>query len=969
LPAHAEEPADSADEAELHFEFGLDAYKKRDFRVALEHFLASNRLSPNWRVVLNIARAYAVIGKPAEAYRYYLRASHDPLVTDKAKIEAEYSELKKELALVKVNSIPTGATVYLEQVELGSVGKTPLLLPIACPPPEGSLPVTCELTRKLHLVLNGYEHREVSLSLRAGENPDINEELLPSGTVMVGGPAGTHLKLDGAGVPLDSSGRPLKYMESLACNLPCTFRTSPGTHRMMLSQEGFESRVDWILVRAGQQITDCAPLERKKGQIQVVADRTHAEVRVDQDPTVVGHAPAVLSLPTGRHVVTVSATGFHEVRRNVMIHPDRVETLSVELAPREMVNAPSRRSEDIADAPSSVTIIPREELVAFGYPTVFEALRGVRGLYVWDDRSYGSVGVRGLGTLGSYTSRQLLLLNGHSMNDDWTGSAFIGLDGRTDLDDIERIEVVRGPGSGLYGANAFSGVINLVPKVPGQKVGGEVGLSVAGPGVFRGRVQGSGPLGRDGSVTLSASGAIGSGQDYYFPEYVGRDGSSGHAVGSDALTAGTASAGFDWKFAHLQAFLHSQAKEIPTGEFGTILADPHTRQTDTRAFVEAKLDPELNAVVRLLVRVYFDYYQFYGTYAREPDDGGLETDRYESPWGGSEVRLSLRLSEALEIDLGGEGQYHPAISQDGMDENGTFLTDRRSFGVGAAYGFIRYTPSSKIRLQGGARVDAFSTFGASVNPRLAALGRFYANGDSKLLLGTAFRAPSVYELYYNDGGSTQIANPDLMPERVVSGEIEHRHRFTPNFSLLGAFYANYVTDLVVARSTDGANGPLQYQNSETPFLAVGGEVAFRREWSRGAMFEINYSLVSSRYLATGSAETSLRKVANSPMQLAGLKGAVPLVPELLTGAVRVTFEGQRADRYESDGEPTQGKSAPVVILDVVFSGRLKQPALTYSLGAYNLADYRYSLPVSGEFLQRTIPQNGRSFLASLTLRF
>ena len=148
------------------------------------------------------------------------------------------------------------------------------------------------------------------------------------------------------------------------------------------------------------------------------------------------------------------------------------------LTQAEEVNAASRTTENVEDAPSSVTIVRSEELRGMGYPTIAEALRGVRGIYVSDDRTYATVGFRGLGSLGNYGNRVLVLLDGQPTNDNWIGSSYVGFDARTDLDDIERIEVVRGPGSVLYGTNAFSGVINLVTRDV-DKTSGEVGVGVS----------------------------------------------------------------------------------------------------------------------------------------------------------------------------------------------------------------------------------------------------------------------------------------------------------------------------------------------------------------------------------------------------------------------------------------------------------------------------------------------------------
>ena len=126
-----------------------------------------------------------------------------------------------------------------------------------------------------------------------------------------------------------------------------------------------------------------------------------------------------------------------------------------------------------------------------GYPTLAEAVRGVRGLYLSDDRSYVTIGVRGFSRPGDYGNRVLILLDGQPMNDNYIWSSYVGFDGRVDLGDVERIEIVRGPGSVLYGTSAFFGVINLVTRSKNQPSHGEVSLSTAEYGVTRARGTGS----------------------------------------------------------------------------------------------------------------------------------------------------------------------------------------------------------------------------------------------------------------------------------------------------------------------------------------------------------------------------------------------------------------------------------------------------------------------------------------------
>src|SRR5205085_11302639 len=125
---------------------------------------------------------------------------------------------------------------------------------------------------------------------------------------------------------------------------------------------------------------------------------------------------------------------------------------------RSEVSAASRTPEPGQDAPSSASIVPSAELRGMGYAPISAALRGVRGAYLTDDRHYTPVGFRGFSNLGDYGNRVLVLVDGHPLNDNYVGSSYVGFDARTDLEDVERIEVVRGAGSVLYGTGAFFGV-------------------------------------------------------------------------------------------------------------------------------------------------------------------------------------------------------------------------------------------------------------------------------------------------------------------------------------------------------------------------------------------------------------------------------------------------------------------------------------------------------------------------------
>src|SRR4051812_2196338 len=124
----------------------------------------------------------------------------------------------------------------------------------------------------------------------------------------------------------------------------------------------------------------------------------------------------------------------------------------------------SMRTQPATEAPSSITFITADEIERFGYRSLADVLRTVRGFYVTNDRNFSFLGTRGFGKPGDYNSRVLLLINGHRINDSVFGQAEIGAELGMDPSMFERIEIIRGPGSSLYGDSAFFAVVNVITK-------------------------------------------------------------------------------------------------------------------------------------------------------------------------------------------------------------------------------------------------------------------------------------------------------------------------------------------------------------------------------------------------------------------------------------------------------------------------------------------------------------------------
>ena len=166
---------------------------------------------------------------------------------------------------------------------------------------------------------------------------------------------------------------------------------------------------------------------------------------------------------------------------------DDIMDLSPEALKKIQVYSASMYLQSDREAPSSVTVITAEQIRQFGYRTLADALRSVRGFEVTYDRNYSYVGVRGFSRPGGYNDQILLLINGNRLNDGVYDFAKIGTEFPLDVDLIERIEIVRGPTSSLYGTSAFLAVINVITKTVQTAAGAEFSAAAGGFGSYGGR--------------------------------------------------------------------------------------------------------------------------------------------------------------------------------------------------------------------------------------------------------------------------------------------------------------------------------------------------------------------------------------------------------------------------------------------------------------------------------------------------
>ena len=260
------------------------------------------------------------------------------------------------------------------------------------------------------------------------------------------------------------------------------------------------------------------------------------------------------------------------------------DLMNIEVA---SVYSASKYSQKVTEAPSSVSIVTSEQIQRYGYRTLADILSSVRGFYLTHDRNYTYVGVRGFARPGDYNTGVLLLVDGHRINDNVYDQALLGREFPIDVDLIERVEIVRGSSSSLYGTNAFFAVINVITKRGRDVKGVEVSGEVASLGTYQGRLTYGNKVTDDFELMLSGTHYNSRGKrQLYFSEFDTPETNNGIAVDADDEKAESFLANISFRDFTLHGTYGSRDKRIPTASFLTVFNDRRTRTTDRRGYVD-----------------------------------------------------------------------------------------------------------------------------------------------------------------------------------------------------------------------------------------------------------------------------------------------------------------------------------------------------------------------------------------------
>jgi iron complex outermembrane receptor protein len=611
----------------------------------------------------------------------------------------------------------------------------------------------------------------------------------------------------------------------------------------------------------------------------------------------------------------------------------------------------SKHLQSVSEAPSSVTIVTADEIQKYGYRTLADILRSVRGFYITYDRNYSFVGVRGFGRLGDWNSCVLLLVDGHRTNNNVLGQAMLGNEFPVDVDMIERVEIVRGPSSSLYGTEAFFAVINVITRKARQMKGWEASFEPASFGTYKERASYGGQY-RGIDMVLSGTFYNSQGQTLFFPEFDSPATNYGITRNTDDENYQHILSTISYRGFTFQAMFSSRDKGNPTAYFGTLFNDPRTRNTDDHQYFDLTYRHTLGESWELSARTAYDQYRLESPLAYSP--GPVDKFSARGNWWTNEVQLSRTFFDRHKLTFGSEVQDNLREDQGSYTAaNNTFAADLGSSTIWALYAQDEFAISRKLALSAGVRYDHYANFGSTTNPRLGLIYHPFQPTTLKLLYGSAFRAPQSFETN-PDFGNAYADNPQLRPETIHSTEGVVEQRLGGHFTISGSVFRNQIDDLI-SLETDPSNGLLVYRNSGKAD-AVGVEAELNGRFAGGLEGTASYSYTDAQDAITH------QLLSDSPQHVGKLNFVVPLVQPKLFASLNAQYLSAR-----------QTLAGNTVSGFAVFNGTLLArnlgEHLDLSASLYNILDKKYFDPGRPEDVEDAIQQDGRNFRLKLTVRF
>jgi outer membrane cobalamin receptor len=530
----------------------------------------------------------------------------------------------------------------------------------------------------------------------------------------------------------------------------------------------------------------------------------------------------------------------------------------------EVVVTATKTEQRPQDVTQSVTVITAKEIEKSGATDVAGVISTTAGATVTDQGPLGSL--QAINLRGSSYQQVLVLLDGKRLNSGTAGGYDLS-ELPVPLDAIERIEIVRGPASALYGADAVGGVVNIITKKPAQPVStlnGDLGAHVDTKGTAKKPVSTHASLynsGRDGNA-------------YYALSY-----SKDH---SDRYNAGI-KLGYDLDAtSSIEATADYIRKNI--GVPGSVqFPSPVARQTNYEVVTGVQYKERLSKAVDINVRVYQNEDRLH---YENPDF--FEFSKSRSTTSGAETQVNWLMNSFSVVTAGAEGRSDSLVDS-------TAGTHTASIFSGYIQGEVNLGDSFILVL--GERNDNHSAFGNKWSPKASA--RYLNTGSGTIVrasYGRSFRAPTLNDLYFKDAFG-DVGNPDLRPESAEEYEGGIEQPLGTGNSIKFTAFRRRVKDLIEWIVSDPINNPFAYSPANVGRARISGtETELHFVASQSLSGNINYTLMFPIDESTG--ERLFSDVSHIPAQQLG--GTLRMA---LDAQTVLSLDGRSVRNYVHPGDP------------------------------------------------------------------
>lgn len=529
------------------------------------------------------------------------------------------------------------------------------------------------------------------------------------------------------------------------------------------------------------------------------------------------------------------------------------------------------------EVPQSVEVITQEDIKNTAAYNVRDALRFATNIDVQEVGMTGNVVM----VRGMESKHTLILVDGRRMAAENTGSTMNAYElSRINLADVERIEVIRGNGSALYGSDAMGGVINIITKKANEEhasIGAHTGTKEMGTNFYY-------SSGRQGKVSVKASGGI---EDVrkevsgYYNKTKGYDTSSSNMYGPRRFL----NLGFDYAFDAnrglaldlnfmREQFTSNSSEGTDKGVYNydnnrsdyalTYYGKDNKNDYNLRMYYntlkKSNVTNENNAITDF-DHTSYDTLVFEGKNSMKLNDKNTMT--YGAEWSTTNMR-------GTRFGGGGDNKYSETFA--GITKAGS----EKDVDTYAAYLQDEWKITDKWLLIPAVRFDHHNAFGSHTSPKIGTTYSFSDNSRFKVNYGKSFRAPTVYELYSTMDkrmgmmNVQVLGNPDLKPEKATnfdigfeaeqgkwSGKLGYYHNEIDNLIDSDMFYRGYVPGVGVVKSK-------YYNVGEAEISGAEAEVGynFNDNWNVKATY--NYTDAKDK---TTNARLNNRARQNGVVQL------------------------------------------------------------------------------------------------------